>query len=105
MVFSRAQVDDYNPLKRSVATRDVKRDQIVQLPYGRQTLPHRIMESLPACRQSSPSHKETQIPKTSRTVAKATPTDSDPIIMGSIGISAVLPAPQRHLLSGPKHHS
>jgi hypothetical protein len=34
MVFSRAQVDDYNPLKRSVATRDVKRDQIVQLPYG-----------------------------------------------------------------------
>ena len=45
MVFSRAQVDDYNPLKRSVATRDVKRDQIVQLPYGRQTLPYRLGKS------------------------------------------------------------
>ena len=104
MVFSRAQVDDYNPLPNAASRHGTSSG--TKSFNSRMVLPHRIMESLPvACRQSSPSHKETQIPKTSRTVAKATPTDSDPIIMGSIGISAVLPAPQRHLLSGPKHHS
>jgi hypothetical protein len=72
----------------------------------RQTLPNRIMESLPvACRQSAPSRKETQIPKTSRTVVKSDSYWFCPIIMVSIRISVVLQAPQRHLLSDPKHHS
>lgn len=52
MVFSRAQVGDYNPLpKRSVATRHIKWDQIVQLPHRRQLFLYGIRKGLLVNRQ------------------------------------------------------